>query len=301
METKDIGFGTKSGGKGNRLLNPDGKFNIKKQNTKFDVFHYLVTCSTFHFVLCILGFYASVNAFFALLYNLIGIEYLAGIQETSGCYSNFLSAFFFSIQTFTTVGYGAVHPVGHAANLIASTEALIGILSVSLVSGILFGRFTQKRESIVFSRNAVITKLNDNYTLQFRIANNRTVELIEMHARCVCSIIELRNGEKRRQYFNMELERSSLMLFPLNWTIVHPIKEGSPLFGKDRSELINQEFEMIILISGFDDTAKQTIYSKYSYVAEDLVFDYKFVPAYKLGEKGETIFDLKDIHELMKN
>lgn len=301
METKDIGFGTKVGGKGNRLLNTNGKFNIKKLNTKFDVYHFLVSCSRFHFIVCILSFYAVINAIFALLYNLIGIEHLAGIEYSTHCLTNFLSAFFFSVQTFTTVGYGAVHPVGHAANLIASTEALFGILSVSLVSGILFGRFTQKRESIVFSRQAVITHLNGLQTLQFRIANKRTVELIEMHARCVCSMMEIRNGEKKRQYFNMELERNSLMLFPLNWTIVHPINENSPLYDKSRKELIDQEFEMIILISGFDDSAKQTIYSKYSYVAEDLIYDHKFVPAYKLNHKGETVFDLKDIHEIIKS
>lgn len=279
------------------MLNPDGTYNVKRLNTKFDLYHHLVTCSAGHFITYVLLFYILFNGAFALAYNLIGIENLQGVKD-QGCVSNFWAAFFFSIQTFTTVGYGAVHPIGYAANVLAATEALFGILSISVVSGILFGRFTQKKQSILFSKKAVITDLRGQMTFQFRIANVRSAELIELNAKCVFSIFKEENNERKRHYFGLDLERDYLMLFPLNWTLVHPITEKSPMYNLTKEDLINRDAEVVVLISGYDDSAKQMIYSKYSYISHDIHVDKKFIPAYRIVESGDTVFDLRDIDNI---
>lgn len=298
METRDIGFGTKGKKGSGRMLNPDGTYNVKRINTKFDWYHHLVTCSSIHFIVYVLLFYIVFNAVFALAYNVIGIENLQGVRA-QGDISNFWAAFFFSIQTFTTVGYGAVHPVGYSANLLAATEALLGILSISVVSGILFGRFTQKKESILFSKNAVITDLKGQKTFQFRIANSRSAELIELNAKCVFSMFKEENNERKRHYFTLDLERDYLMLFPLNWTLVHPITEKSPLYQLTKEELAEREAEVVILVSGFDDSAKQMIYSKYSYISKDIHLDKKFVPAFSIAESGNTVFNINEIDNIV--
>ncbi|MBP7477787.1 MAG: hypothetical protein KA797_04630 [Chitinophagales bacterium] len=294
MDNKDIGFGVKANQGGHRLVMPDGKFNVQRLNTKFDLFHHLITCPLSHFFLYVAAFYILFNAIFALAYNIIGIEHLAGI-EPGGFLTNFLKAYFFSVQTFTTVGYGYVHPVGILANLFASFEALIGILSVSVISGILFGRFSQRGETIQFTKYAIITKLGDMMTFQFRIANRSRTELIEMEAKAVFSSFELIHGVRKRSYKQMKLEREKLMLFPLNWTIVHTINHDSPFFMKSEKDLIEEYAEVVIMVSGYDDTSKSMIYSKKSYSATEFLWNTKFSPAFSHNNQGETVFDLRDL------
>ncbi|MBK7956874.1 MAG: two pore domain potassium channel family protein [Bacteroidetes bacterium] len=264
MDNKDIGFGVKANQGGHRLVMPDGKFNVQRLNTKFDLFHHLITCPLSHFFLYVAAFYILFNAIFALAYNIIGIEHLAGI-EPGGFLTNFLKAYFFSVQTFTTVGYGYVHPVGILANLFASFEALIGILSVSVISGILFGRFSQRGETIQFTKYAIITKLGDMMTFQFRIANRSRTELIEMEAKAVFSSFELIHGVRKRSYKQMKLEREKLMS------------------------------EVVIMVSGYDDTSKSMIYSKKSYAATEFRWNTKVSPAFSHNNQGETVFDLRDL------
>jgi inward rectifier potassium channel len=298
MNDKDIGFGSKAVGPGQRMMFPDGSFNVKRVNTIFDLYHHLVLCRWELFMTYVTIFYIVSNALFAILYNCIGIHHLSGIEDL-GILENLTATFFFSIQTFTTVGYGHIHPVGFWANSLSSFVALTGVLSVSVISGILFGRFTRRSDHIVFSKNSVITDFNDKKAFMFRIANIKKTELIALKAKVVFSRFEMIHGERKRGYHNINLERDTLMLFPLNWTIVHTIDEKSPLYGITEEEMLHTNAEFIVLIAGHDDTSKETVYARYSYIAEDLVWDKKFIPAFTMTDKGNVVFDINDIDKLV--
>src|SRR5262245_52286735 len=167
----------------------------------------------------------------------------------------FSQAFFFSIQTFATIGYGQVGPNGIAANLIVTIEALVGMMYQALATGLLFGRFARPRADILFSRMAVVAPYNDGYSLQFRIANLRRNEIIELEAQVLYSAMEPdgRGGTVRR-YTRLALERNKVVFFPLSWTIVHPIDAASPLYGKSQGELRQTGAEILVLLSGIDET-----------------------------------------------
>ncbi len=290
---KDIGFGLNSH---RRLLNDDGKFNVQKINGSKDIFQHLIECSVPHFISYILLFYVSINILFAILFNIIGIENLEGIVNQGLCF-NLFNAFFFSVQTFTTVGYGAVHPIGNTANILASIDALTGILSVSIISGLLLVRITQRKSGIIFSNNAVILPYDGMNAVMFRIVNSYRSELIEVNARVLVSFFRTVNGEDKRNYLPLVIEQSEVMFFPLSWTIVHKIDENSPLYGISAEEMIQNETEIIILISGYDEMVKEKIYTKNSYTAKEILWNHKFVPAFDNGKNGKTIIDIKKIHE----
>jgi inward rectifier potassium channel len=209
--------------------------------------------------------------------------------------NNFLSAYFFSIQTFTTVGYGGIVPDGFSANLVASFEALVGLLSFALATGLLYGRFSRPSARILFSRNAVIAPYKDIKALMFRVANLRNNDLIEVEANLLTVFADPVNHN--RKYYGMKLERKSVYFFPLSWTIVHPIDEDSPFYNKSAKELKELQTEVLVQFKAFDDTFSQTVHTRFSYIVDEIIWNAKFKPAFEPDEKGEIIFDLDRIHD----
>jgi inward rectifier potassium channel len=295
-QSSDIGFGINIG---KRLLLPNGRFNVQKINASKDVFRHLITCSFKNFIGLVLLIYLVINILFAIAFNLIGIENLEGIAN-HGLWSNLANAFFFSVQTFTTVGYGAVHPASTIANILASLDALIGILSIAIISGILLLRVTQRKEGLIYSRNAVIVPYDNNHALMFRAANGHHSEIIDLQARVLASFFRPIEGELKRDYLSLELEKSEVMFFPLSWTIVHIIDDKSPLFKMTKEDMLSNELEVIILLSGHDDTLKEKIYSKKSYTFHEILWNHKFKPAFENLSSGETRFDLSKISDTVE-
>ena len=212
--------------------------------------------------------------------------------------SPFANAFFFSVHTLTTVGYGNVYPEGAWANTISSLEAATGLMVFAIATGLLYGRFSRPSARIIYSKSAIIAPYQDGTSLQFRITNARKNSLINMQARVVLMTVDQSNGELTRSFIDLPLERRSIYFFALTWTVVHPIDSASPLFGKTREDLAKLSAELLILIEGFDDTFSQVVHSMYSYRHDEFVWGAKFIPAFKIDPKGDLVVEVDRIDEM---
>lgn len=300
----DLGFGTKIIAEGERLINPDGSFNIvRKGKRAWTPYLELVEMSWRRFFLLVFLSYGLLNAFFAMFFVMAGPEALTGLEAGAGMWQRFMHAFFFSVQTFTTVGYGSTSPQGMFSNVVASIDALVGLLSFALITGLFFARFSKPKSQLLFSRSAIITPYFDGQegkqitSLQFRIANGRNNRIINILARMVITWLEDgEKGGKVRRFRALELERDQVALLPLNWTIVHPIREDSPLYGLDRSEITRAQVEVLILLEGYDETFAQNVHANGSYTCREIQWDVRFAPMYH-SNGGRTVLELDRLSE----
>jgi inward rectifier potassium channel len=272
-----------------RIVNPDGRFNVRRSGANWRDFHpylILINMPFAWFMLIVIAAFILMNLLFAGIYMAIGIEHLKGAQApTPGL--RFLNAFFFSAHTLTTVGYGSIWPSGPAANAVASFEALMGLLAFAIATGLLFGRFSRPSARIGFSSNMVVAPYLDGTSLQFRVVNRRSNTLIELNATLLMMTVESINGRIQRRYTVLELERTQVLFFALPWTIVHPIDEKSPLYGKTAEDLAQLQAEVMIVMKGFDDTFSQTVHARYSYRYDEIVWGAKFASTFDVDADGE--------------
>lgn len=304
---EDFGFGKKIARNTSRMIRSDGSFQVERVGNRwqsFNLYHWLVSLKWSHFWFVVLCFYIGVNVLFTTCYVLIGDENLTGNPAQFSILPHVSHAFFFSIQTFTTVGYGGVVPVGFLTNMVAGIEALAGILAAALMSGLFFSRFSRAKSSIAFSQNAVIAPYEDATAVMFRLANSRNTNLSDVRAQVIISYIDkvseegVEKGVEKRAYDPFALERSSIQMFPLNWTIVHKIDEKSPLFGKKVADLEVMDVEILISISAYDDTFAQTVHTRHSYKWHEIRCGYKFAPMYSTNEAGVVILELDKINSM---
>ncbi len=297
----DLGFGAKDHVKGRRGLNKDGSFNVIREGVplvnSFETYHRLISMSWMKFNVLVLSFYLVANLLFACIYLLVGMDGLQGIVAHS-FKDNFYEAFFFSAQTLTTVGYGRISPIGHAAGAVAAVESMMGLLGFALATGVLYGRFSRPEARIKYSENALIAPYKKITALMFRIVNERKNQLIEVESALSISMRDESNP-KNRKFFNLKLELTKINFFPLSWTIVHPIDESSPLWGMTELEFQNSDIELISLIKAFDDTFSQTVYDRSSYKYHELVWGAKFIPMTEFTDKG-TILRIDKINAFEK-
>jgi len=297
-ESFDPGLTTQFSGELRRTINADGSFNVKRTGLRWrDANPYLMLIDTTwpRFLLVVLAGFLVVNFIFASLYLAIGIQNLKGLESDMGAFAN---AFFFSVHTLTTVGYGNVYPQGPWANVISSTEAATGLMVFAVATGLLYGRFSRPSARIVYSKKAIIAPYQDGTSLQFRVANARSNTLMNMEARVLLMTVNSVDGELRRSFIDLPLERSQIYFFALTWTIVHPIDEASPLFGKTADDLRRVSAEIMILIQGFDDTFSQVVHSRYSYRHDEFVWGAKFTPSFKVDTKGGLVVEVDHIDEM---
>lgn len=286
-EDKYTGFGSQAQAQGNRLVNKDGSFNVKRDGlplfNRFNPFHDLILMSWTRFSLMIFAFYFTINLIFAFIYFFIGIEHLGGIIGDTEK-DKFFEAFFFSTQTFTTVGFGRINPTGYAASAVAAIESLIGLMAFALATGLLYGRFSRPNAKLIRSQNAVIAPFQGKTAVMIRIANARNNQLIECEARMMLSYIEKETSIRR--FLTLKLEYEKVSALSLSWTIVHPIEEDSPMYGLLMQDLLDTEAELIVAFKGFDDTYSQTVHYRYSYTALEIVYGAKFLPMFERDKEG---------------
>jgi len=277
-----------------RAINPDGSFNVRRRGASWRAFHpwlALVNMSWTGFATVLGLMWLVVNTLFALLYFKLDPSELQGVMVSTP-WHRFLDDFFFSAQTLTTVGYGGIVPRGVLANFIASTEALLGLMAFAVGTGLLLARVSRPSARIAFSPNALIAPYQDGTSLQFRIVNERRNTLMELEARVLLmTVVPGARGPERR-YDILNLERKAVIFFPLTWTIVHPIDSTSPLFGKTAADLERLQAELLILIKGFDDTFSQTVNARYSYRYDEIRWNARFAPAFRIDEEGDMILEL---------
>ena len=297
-ESFDPGLTTQFSGELRRTINADGSFNVRRQGLRWrDANPYLMLIDTTwpRFLLVVLAGFLAINVIFAGLYLLNGIHYLRGLESDMGPFAN---AFFFSVHTLTTVGYGNVYPEGTWANVISSIEAATGLMAFAIATGLLYGRFSRPSARIIYSQNAIIAPYQDGTSLQFRVTNARRNVLMNMEARILLMTVENSDGQLKRSFVDLPLERRGVYFFALTWTIVHPIDSESPFFGKSREDLAKVSAELLILLQGFDDTFSQVVHSRYSYRHDELVWGAKFIPSFKVDPKGDLVVDVDRINEM---
>lgn len=288
-EPKDLGFGNVMGGaRQQRLVNRDGSFTSRRMGfppfSYLNGYHALLTMTWPRFLGYVIVGYTAMNALFAAAFLLCGETALGGAaaRQMGG---RFLRAFFFSVDTFATIGYGNVVPVGPAANVLVAIESFVGLLFVALLTGLVFARFARPTAALMFSDVAVVAPYQGRTGFMFRVANARSNQLMELEVKVLYSRLD---GPGRR-YDQLKLERTRLVFFPLSWTIVHPIDETSPLWGHDHTDLVRQDAEFDILMSGIDETFSQTVHTRSSYKPQEVVFGARFANIYNPVARNGTI------------
>ncbi len=293
----DPGLTNQYSGELRRTIEKDGSFNVRRRggvNVNFYLF--LIDTTWPKFVAIVAAAYLIVNLLFAALFIAAGTQHLAGANTNTGV-GPFESAFFFSVHTLTTVGYGSVYPVGMAANIIAALEAMTGLMGFALATGLLYGRFSRPSAKIAFSDVMIVAPYQDGTSLQFRIANQRDNVLLELEANVLMMYVDKTEGEARRKFIALNLERSSVYFFPLTWTVVHPITADSPIYGKNAGDLAEMQAEFLILIKAFDDTFSQIVHGRYSYRHGEVIWGARFQPAFFVDRTGDMVLELNRVND----
>ncbi len=296
---KDPGIGRSSNQYARRFINSDGSFNIKHINRSTSLsgsYDYLISISWTKFFLWVLFGYTLINTIFAVIYTFLGISSI--IEPSGSVFKDFLNAFFFSAQTITTVGYGAMAPKGLLFGIISSFEALIGLLSFSFITGLLYGRFSKPRANIQFSDSIILKEHKGVDCIMFRLMSSSANVMIRPRIEATLSLSQKDNtGKYNNSFYNLKLERDSITYLPTTWTVVHPMVESSPLHEFDRSQLSELNGEILILVSYYDESFSQEVHQVHSYVLKNLKIDESFVPAFYYDKDGYTILDHDKLDE----
>jgi inward rectifier potassium channel len=303
-ETKDLGFGAVVAQRSRqRFVNRDGGFNVRRTGLAFwpslSPYHLLLTVSWGKFLSLMTLYFILINTAFAFAYLACGEGALSGPADDP--HNRFWQAFFFSVHTFATIGYGNIAPIGMAANLIVVFESLSGLLATAIITGLIFARFSRPTARIVFSHQAVIAPYKNISGFMFRITNGRKNQLVDVDVKVNLSLYAGGNGPTNRRFHQLQLERSHVDFFPLSWTVVHPIDEDSPLFGHTEETLHQADAEFIILLTALDDSVSQTVHTRSSYKTEEIVWRAKFSNIYEPIADGEPItIDVSRLHDIEK-
>lgn len=299
----DLGFGSVVARESRkRLLNRDGTFNVRREGLGFweslSTYHYFLTIGWPKFLGYVAAVYVVINALFAAAFVACGTGALTGFANETMT-ERFSQAFFFSVETLATIGYGNIVPVTFAANTLVAFESLVGLLGFSIIAGFVFARFARPRAEIAFSKVAVVAPYRDKTALMFRIVNKKRNEIVEMHATVLLAMRKRDGASTDRDFIPLELERKSVVFFPLAWTIVHPIDEKSPLNGCARDELRARDAELLILINGFDETFSQTVHTRSSYKVDEIVWGAKFRTMFNPSDEDGTIsIDIRKLDDI---
>ncbi len=276
---ENTGFGTNAASYGGRFITKNGNANVRKTGIglldSISWYHTMLTIPRWKFFFIVVLFYFLVNFFFATVYYMIGVENLNGVTART-FYEKFGQAFFFSIQTFTTVGYGHISPSGFLASMTAAVEALSGLLSFAIATGLFYGRFSKPRAHIMFSENAVIAPYKEGTALMLRMTPYKNANLTEAEAKVTLGLQIEEKGAVTNKFFFLDLELASVNSLNLSWTLVHPITETSPLYGFTESDFKKTKGEIIVYVKAFDDMYSNTVVKRTSYTFEEIVYGAKF-------------------------
>jgi len=283
-----------------RLVGKNGQFNLNivrlgSSPLGFsDLYHWLQTLSWSGFFGRIALLYVLSNALFALVY-LAGGDCIANAQP-----GDFKDAFFFSVQTMATIGYGAMYPRTSYANIVVAIEALFGLLGVAMVTGLAFARFSRPTAKVLFSRIAVITTQDGVPTLIYRTANQRYNQILEAQQRLTLVRDEVTaEGQFMRRFYDLNLVRSQTPIFALTWTVMHVIDESSPLYGMTIEDLVKHQVEIVVTMTGIDETVSQTIHARHSYLAGEILWNMRFVDILSKSPDGKRFVDYTRFHDVI--
>jgi inward rectifier potassium channel len=301
-DNNDTGFGGNPDNYGGRFVNRDGTFNVRKEGVsffqRFSLFYKMLNLPAWKFFGALFVFYLSINFFFGCIYFIIGESQFTGILAKTRP-EIFKEMFFFSTETFTTVGYGRVNPVGTTANSVAAFESMLGFLSFAVATGLLYGRFSKPKAFLFFSRHALISPYQGGKGFMFRFASykdNHTLTNVDIKVNAALLVEE--EGKMVFKFYDLELERSHVESLPMNWTVVHPITQESPLYEYAKEDMKKADLEVYVNVRGFDDVYSNMVQQRTSYTYEEILFNRKFVQMYRESDNGKTtIVELHRLHE----
>jgi len=252
-----------------------------------DAYHLVLRMRWSWLLALIAAFVLFINVLFACAYLAVGG--VAGAQPGS-----LRDAFFFSVQTMGTIGYGALYPTSAAANAVVTAESIVSIIAVALVTGIVFSRFSQSTGQLVFSDRAVISPMNGVPTLAFRVGNDRASMVFE--ARVRAAIIRTEKTDEGVTFYRLAdlvLSRDNSQALARSWTVMHPIDEKSPLHGATPDVLRAQEIELVVTIVGTDDTSLQPVHGRARYMTDDIVWGARLADVLSELPDGRLQLDIR--------
>lgn len=297
---ENTGLGTAVSEKYARFINKDGSHNVTTRGRnffeKFSFYNYLINLPGWKFILFILAFYTAINFIFALFYYLFCVPHLQGLI-TGTPLETFEETYFFSSQTLTTVGYGRISPTGFITNTIASFEALVGILTLAIITGLLYGRFVKPKAYIRFSENALVAPFREGKAVMFRMVPIKGATLSDVSIEVALSMMIDEGGKKINKFYALPLQISKINTLVLTWTVVHPIGEDSPLFGYTATDMAQRDVEVLVYIRAFDEDFANTVIARTSYTYEEIIHGARFKPAFIDSPEGKgTIVDHKKLN-----
>jgi inward rectifier potassium channel len=265
---------------------------IADRDWALDFYHHLLTVSPWALFFILVGTYIAFNLLFGALYLLQP----GGIANARP--GSFEDAFFFSVQTMATIGYGDMHPATLYANLLVTAEVLLGMTGLALATGLVFARFSRPTARVMFSRVAVVTNHDGVPSLMFRAANRRRNEILEAQVTVMLLRDEVNaEGIEMRRFHDMAVARPHTPMFALTWTVIHPIDQSSPLFGCSRESLLREHAQIIVSIMGLDETFSQTIHARHTYEAAEIRWNHRFADILTRAEDGHRQIDYRRFHD----
>ncbi len=280
-----------------RLFAPSGRGEIEIVGARLagvsDLYHHLIGASWWSVIgVLSLGFLGA-NVLFALGY--LATDGISGARMGS-----FFDAFFFSVQTMGTIGYGTMSPKNFAGNVLVTLESLTGLLGLAVATGLVFAKFSKPRARVMFSRFAIVVPRDGVPTLMFRMANERANYIAE--ARLAVALLRTETtleGETLRKIHDLHLVRSRSPTFVLSWTALHPLTKESPLHGVTPEMLKGADCEIIVTLTGIDETLSQTIHARHSYLADEVIFNARFADMLSMLPGGRRRVDYSRFHEVI--
>lgn len=261
-----------------------------------DLYHWLLIINWTQFLLLLSVFYLAINVIFALAY----LTAEGGIANAKP--DSFADAFFFSVQTLSTIGYGAMYPQTIYTQILVVFEVLAGLILVAMATGLMFARFAQPRARVLFSKVAVISPFNRVPTLMFRVANQRDNRIIEARVWVSFLANEISpEGIELRRFYNLPLLRSESPSFALSWTVMHPIDELSPLWGDTPESLLQCDASILVILTGLDETFSSTIHARHIYKVSDLLWSMRFTDILHQTTDGNYYIDYLRFHDVIPN
>lgn len=291
----DPGFGKTSLGH-ERIINKDGSVNVLHMNRTFqfrDVYHFMINTSWFKFFSLIFLGYLFLNSIFALIFFLLDNQ-ITGADGKSTLDSLWLS-FFFSTQTFTTLGYGVLAPTENITRFVAAIEAFVGLLSFAFATGLLYGRFSKARPNLKFSQKMVLREYNGNKVLMFRLMHMHPNVVMNVSLDTILSLKTKQNGKYQFSYYSLPLERNHINFLTTTWTVVAILDEVSPFTDLNFEEISQTDGELVISVNYYDETFNQEIFQRNSFLLSETEINHKFVPAHEFKENGFSYLD----HEIL--
>jgi inward rectifier potassium channel len=259
-----------------------------------DTYYLIHTLSWRAFFGMVLTIYLLVNVTFATLY-FVGDHAVANARPGS-----FIDCFFFSVETLATVGYGEMSPGTLYGHIIATLELITGMMSLAVIAGLMFARFSKPTARALFSKVALVTRFNGEPMLMLRAANERGNSIVEASANLAFSRIETTlEGYSFRRFYDLKLERSRSSLFALSWTMMHRIDESSPLHGLDSAALALQKARLQISITGIEESLAATVHARYDYADDAILFGQRFADVVQTGADGRVYVDLLRFHDVV--